>query len=274
MCDGSPRIRMHFVQLTDSYHAGVSAFVSRNGVPYLRVDGACRYWAYGLGLSDALRSNDPSIPRIRTDLDPIITGQLSPAEAEELATAFQYLRWPDFDGLHSELPLVGQTPSVFTDAAHRFSCAIQCDAPGMPHSALGLRDTALEWILRLTDAGSPVGGAVRVAVFDTNTSQSEWEARGFRCLDWLLPLPPRSYAVGNPGEPLSGDVVGTLVQEEAEALRAMRAQFRADRLKVPPPTGVPAAENVALPVCDEDKLWSLHVSDVLEPYEQDGIVPE
>ena len=145
----------------------------------------------------------------------------------------------------------------------------------MPSNAFGLRDTALEWILRLTDAGSPVGGAVRVAAFDTNASRAEYEAQGYQCLEWLLPLPPRSYAVGTPGEPLPGGVVGTLIEDEADALRTMRAQFRADRLKMPPSAGVPPISfNVALPVCDEGKLWSLFVSDVLEPYEQDGIVPE
>lgn len=270
MCDGSDQLTMQFVVLNYAAHAGHLSFPYRNGAYFLRVDGRCRYWVYGLGLSDAATLG-PAQPRTTTALDPITTGVLSGEEAEQLATEIHYLRWKDYDGRHAELTAVGMTPSVFTDGQHEFSCAVGCDAPGMPSNAAALRTTALDWIVRLTDSGQPVGGPVRVATFNSNTSRSEFEGRGYNCLPAVLPLQPSAYAQDD----LASVITGTLMTEEAPSLRAVRTQFRADRFRFPRPSGIPPISyNVDLPVCDQERVWSLIVSDVLEPYEIDGFVPK
>jgi hypothetical protein len=87
----------------------------------------------------------------------------------------------------------------------------------------------------------------------------------------VLPLEPSVYAQ----DELSSVITGTLMIEEAPSLRAVRTQFRADRFRSPRPSGIPPGSyNVDLPVCDDVRLWSLIVSDVLEPYEIDGFVPK
>ncbi len=40
-----------------------------------------------------------------------------------------------------------------------------------------------------------------------------------------------------------------------------------------PPEVPPWTTNIAVPVCDNDGVWSLLVSDVIEPYEAAGAVP-
>lgn len=264
LCDGTKQLRLQFVTLADPAHAGTSAMLMRNGAVYMRVDGTCRYWVYGVGLSDS------GAGRTATQLDPILSGELSPAEAKELSIDLQYQDWQSFHDIHSELTTSGLTASVFTDGVHEFSCGRECDGEGMPKEARTLRAIAMGWVQRLTDKGRGVGGAVRVGSYDASLSSAKWQATGYACATPPTSLQPASFQLTT----TESVIVGTEVTLDAESLRQFRDRYRADRFSTPLPAGTPPwSVNLAIPICDMGRVWSVIISDVIEPYEQDGIVP-
>jgi hypothetical protein len=96
----------------------------------------------------------------------------------------------------------------------------------------------------------------------------DWTARGYSCEEALLPRPFGAYAREGDARP-----VGVLIDDGAAPIRRLREVYRNLRLESPRPAQIPGwSTAVAMPVCDT-RVWSLFVGDVVEPYEDEGLVP-
>lgn len=156
LCDGSQNRTLSVAVAVDLGRiGGQQILLMENGASFLHVRGDCRYWV------DAATTG-----RYHTG----VLGKLE----EDLAKDLFYGQWASKGLTRSWGPEPGvfdASPTLFSDGRDRLaiSCTSDCPLEGAPAEIPAMWKAVAPWLQRLSDAGEPVTGPLRIVVFDGQT---------------------------------------------------------------------------------------------------------
>jgi hypothetical protein len=174
LCNGDPAVRFAYQAVGGGQSLPGSQVVFENGSLYLLVTGGCHYWTMRDRQSD-LREGD-----------------LSPAQAAELAHELRLGSWSDLDREYVR-PLCDGGDDLFRFDDRQVAIRSRCSAPDTSSSVQWLTQAAGAASQRAYDRGAPVSGPVRfVLVSELGTWSSNVEGRA---APWPLSIDPASIAL-------------------------------------------------------------------------------
>jgi hypothetical protein len=236
-------------------------FIDELGLLYLFVDGQCHYWVRKL-------ADGP-----HSDWYPTREGQLSREDAAALASDLRYSSWEEL------------VPWPFSDCAdcctyvlHDQSRAVSCygdcgvalaqgDALAKAQEVDAVTRAAEDWVLRLYDAGTPVGGPMRILVY----ADVPPALPGIVLVPWPLAEPIDGFVVmGSPNDPWVLPP-SFLIADPAETqiLRQLRQELIDGQL------GTSGDDHIIIESSRDDvPAWFLYMRDTVPLEDATGHVPE
>jgi hypothetical protein len=215
-------------------------FMAELGYEYLYVAGDCHYWAWAYPREGA--------PHARWF--PTREGQLSPDDANALASDVHYSDWPDLGGIQCGW---GFDADAFV--LHDKTRAVRCVGPGGD----GPFVAAWDWSLRLYNAGTPVSGPMRmVAIVDERA-----DSVGMVPVPWPLVEPIDSFSVTRSQMPVSFLITDS---QDTQALR----QARQDRID----DNRDAYDYIAVAQQGDQGPWFVYMRDTVPLEDASGGIPE